>query len=143
MSIEENKALVRHFFEGYNMRDLNIIRESLASEHVQHQPPYPDVNSLDAFIEGESAWTAAFPDAIITIEDLVAEGDKVAGRVTFRGTHKGDMGDILPTGNRITASGIFISRFHGGKIVETWDSFDYLGFFQQLGVTPPLSEGEG
>ena len=141
MSTVENKAIVRRFFEGFNKWNMDVIRKTLAPDHVHHQPPYPDVTSLDDFIEGESAWTTAFPDAIVTIEDLVAEGDKVAGRVTFRGTHKGDMGDIPPTGNRITASGIFISRFDGGKIVETWDSFDYLGFYQQLGVIPPPGEG--
>ena len=143
MSTEENKAVVRRFFEGYNIRDLNEIRETLAHEHVQHQPPYPDVTNLDDFIEGESAWMIAFPDAIVTIEDLVAEDDKIAGRVTFRGTHKGDLGDVPATGNRITASGIFISRLEGGKIVETWDNFDYLGFFQQLGGIPSMDESEG
>jgi steroid delta-isomerase-like uncharacterized protein len=138
--VEANKAIIRRYFEGFNKWNVDVIRETLAPDHVYHHPPFPDSTSLDDFIEEESALKNAFPDRKATIEDLVAEGDKVACRVTISGTHTGAMGDIAPTGKRITATSIIINCLKDAKIVESWESFDYLGVFQQLGVIPPLGE---
>jgi predicted ester cyclase len=78
----------------------------------------------------------AFPDLNITIEDQIAEGDKVVTRWVGRGTQQGELQGIPPTGKQATTSGIAIDRIVSGKLVETWDQFDALGMMQQLGVVP-------
>jgi steroid delta-isomerase-like uncharacterized protein len=79
---------------------------------------------------------AAFPDFAVTVEDAVAEGDKVALRVTIRGTHQGALMGTPPTGKPIAISGMSLWRIADGKIVERWESADMLGLMQQLGVIP-------
>ena len=79
---------------------------------------------------------SAFPDFHTTIEDQIAEGDRVATRWTMRGTHEGEFRGIPATGNQISVTGIGIFRFSDGKVVESWDNFDQLGMMQQLGVVP-------
>ena len=81
-------------------------------------------------------YRSAFPDIQFTIEDLIAEGDKIVTRYTARGTHRGDLQGIPPTGRQVTVTGIIISRFANGKFVEGWLDFDALGMLQQLGVIP-------
>lgn len=82
----------------------------------------------------------AFPDVQMTIEDMIAEGDKVAVRYTFRGTQQGETQGIPPTGKYVNVPGIFICRCRDGKIVEEWDIWDDLGLLQQLGAISPLGE---
>ena len=81
---------------------------------------------------------SAFPDMQATIEDMIAEGDKVAVRYTGTGTHKGELMGIPATGKQIAVTGIEIIRIAGGKMVERWEAFDNLSFMQQLGVIPPM-----
>ena len=85
-----------------------------------------------------ATYRQAFPDIQTTMEDQVAEGDKVVTRFTARGTHQGESEDFgPPTGNRIEVTGITIERFsEEGKIVEDWTNFDALGLMQQLGLVP-------
>ena len=78
----------------------------------------------------------AFPDLTVTVEDLVAEGNKVAARWIWGGTHRGDMMGIPPTNKQVAATGTSIHRVAEGKIVESWFNFDALGMMQQLGVVP-------
>jgi predicted ester cyclase len=86
------------------------------------------------------AFFTAFPEQHVTVEDLIAEGDKVVSRYTFRATHQGEFMGVPPTGKGMTVSGIMISRFAGGKWVEDWDSPDALSLMQQLGAIPPMPE---
>lgn len=85
---------------------------------------------------------AAFPDGRWTIEDQVAEGDKVVTRFSFTGTHQGEFMGIAPTGKRVTTSGMVIDRIVEGKIVEEREEWDALGMMQQLGAVPPLGKAE-
>ncbi len=85
-------------------------------------------------------WRAGFPDLHITIEDIIAEGDKVATRATARGTHKGEFMNIPPTGKQVTVTSIAIQQIAGGKVVEVWVNIDHLGMMQQLGAVPPPGE---
>ncbi len=78
----------------------------------------------------------AFPDMQFTIEDVIAEGDEVVVRWTFRGTHQGELMGTPPINNQVTVTGMSIERVSGDKIVETWDNYDALGLMQQLGVIP-------
>jgi steroid delta-isomerase-like uncharacterized protein len=77
---------------------------------------------------------AAFPDINVTVEDVIAEGDKAVTRWTIRGTHRGELMGIAPTDKPIELKGITIHRIEGGKIVEEWERYDNLGMMQQLGV---------
>lgn len=83
---------------------------------------------------------SGFPDIKMTIEEVVAEGDKVVFRVTVHGTHKGEFKGIAPTGKQVTMTGMQIWRIEGGKIVEGWFNRDDLGLMQQLGVIPSLGQ---
>jgi hypothetical protein len=91
---------------------------------------------LKDFKQMESEWYDAFPDLHVTIDDMVAEGDKVAIRITWTGTHKGEIMGIPPTNKKVTGSLIAIDRFAGGKIVEDNGQFDALGLMRQLGLDP-------
>jgi predicted ester cyclase len=100
--------------------------------HQQYRP-----EGLKQFI---SLFRAGFPDLHFTIEDMIAAGDTVVVRQTYRGTHKGELMGISPTGKQVTITSIDIGRFTGGKLVEHWGATDSLGLLQQLGVVPPLGQ---
>lgn len=141
MSTEENKAILRRCFEeGWNQGNLAIFDELIATDFLYHAP---ETRGLEAFKQLTTAEMAAFPDLQITIEDMIAEGDKVVVRYTFRGTQEGETQGIPPTGKHVTVTGICICRCAGGQIVEEWENWDDLGLLQQLGAIPPLGEGEG
>ncbi len=100
----------------------------------------PDLQGLKQFV---TVVTAVFPDWHPTIEDMIAEGDKVVVRFTGSGTHKGEFMGIPPTGKQVTITAIAIQRIAGGKIVENWLQADMLGMMQQLGVVPPPGQPGG
>ncbi len=79
---------------------------------------------------------AAYSDGRITVDDQVAEGDKVASRWTGRGTHDGQLMGIAPTGRRVTVPGVTVSRLENGKVVEEWTNWDTLGMLRQIGAVP-------
>ena len=140
MSTEENKAVVRRMYEEWSKRNLAGIWELYAPDYVLHGAPFglsPDLAGLKQLY---TAPLTAFPDAHLVVEDLIAEGDKVVHRATLRGTHQGDLLGIPPTGKVVTVTGIYISRFAGGKCVEEWRNVDDLGLMQQLGVIPQLAQ---
>lgn len=143
MSTEENKNLLRRWWEALNQRNaLEIIDETYASDYVLHDPslsePVQGVQGVREFI---SAVIAGFPDAHYTIEDLIAEGDKVVQRLSVRGTHQGEFQGIPPTGKSAAVWLMVISRVANNKIVEEWQMVDSLGMMQQLGVIPAPGEG--
>ena len=134
MSIEENKALVRRAYALSTLKDMDAFFNFLAPEYVEHLPA-GDI-SLKQLKQGIPAFFTAFPDIHITIEDMVAEGDRVAVLMTSRGTHKGEYMGIPPTGNRIEMRNTCIIRIANGKFVEWWGTLDGLSMMQQLGVIP-------
>ena len=134
MNIEENKALVRHAFELMNRKELDTFFQLLDTGYVAHYA-IGDF-SLEQAKQFETMYFAAFPDAIATIEDILAEGDKVAIRVTWRGTHKGEFMNIAPTGNKIEMTNTLIFRIAVDKLAENWATIDELRLMQQLGVIP-------
>lgn len=141
MSAEENKALVlRDLEEIWSQGKLEVIDEIFAADFVGHTPGSPDIHGPEDDKQYVTIYRTAFPDMQLTIEDMIAEGDKVAVRWTFTGTHKGELMGIPPTGVQVTMTGISIGRFAGGKFVEGWDYGDALGLMQQLGAVPPLGE---
>ena len=139
MSVEENKAVLRRVAEEiFNKGDLAVVDEVIASNYVYHGSGGQEYKGPEGFKQIVTMFRTAFPDLRVTLEDMVAEGDKVAHRLTIRGTHKGELMGIAPTGKQVTISVVTISRFAGGKEVESWSNSDQLGMMQQMGVAPPM-----
>ncbi len=138
MSVEENKAIVRRATEEiFNRRNLAVIDELYATNFVSHGGTPEVTPDREGYKQFVTMSRTALPDFHTTIEDMIAEGDKVVQRFTAHGTHKGDFMGIPPTGKQVTVTGIAIDRIAGGKIVENWANMDMLGVMVQLGVVPP------
>ena len=141
MGTEENKALVRRCIEEpWNQRRLETIDELVAPDYVNHDPANPGVRSPQGLKQLVSTFVAAFPDIHFTIEEQIAEGDKVVTRWTARGTHRGALQGIAPTGKSSTVTGISIWRIANGKLAEEWANWDTIGMLQQIGVIPQMAQ---
>lgn len=122
---EQNKALVREVFaEMFNRQDLSAADRYYAEDFYSHNPSIP--SGREGFKQGFGAILVAFPDLHGTIEDMLAEGDRVMVRVTWTGTHRGTFIGFPPTGRTITFHSVDILRFENGKIAEHWDCADFL-----------------
>jgi steroid delta-isomerase-like uncharacterized protein len=119
-----------------NERNWTTIDALLAPDIVFHNASRT-IQGREAYKQFILMYFTAFPDAYVTIEDMIAEGDKVAWRYTATGTHQGDLFGIPPTGKSASVPGLVILRYAGGKVAEQWVNFDALGLMQQLGVIPP------
>lgn len=138
MSTEENKAIVRRFFEEIlNKGNMAVADELFAPNYRFHFPGAPEPTDSEGMKQTLTVFRTGFPDLHFTIEDLIAEGDKVAMRFAFRGTHNGEFQGIAPTGKQVSVTGIAVHRIVNGKIVEDRPALDQLGMLQQLGVIPP------
>ena len=138
MSTEDNKALVRRFYEEvFNQRNLALVDQLFTTNHVFHNPP-TTLHGREEFKQLLSVYITAFPDARFTVEEEIAEGERVASRYTFRGTHQGELLGIPPTGKQVTVTGIIINRIVNGQSAEGWLNFDALGMLQQLGALPAM-----
>ena len=138
MSTERNKELTRRWFEEvWNQRRAQTIDELLAPDAIAHglEPggadPRPGTAAFRKFWQN---FCGAFPDLRIEIEDVIAEGDKTAARFSFRGTHRGDHLGPPASSKPIVATGISITRWRNGQIVEGWNEFDAMRLFQQIGA---------
>src|SRR5947209_10646479 len=127
MSTEDNKATARSSFEEVmNNVNLAVIDEVFSPTYMLHAPSGL-VHGLEGFKQFVLGYRSAFPDALYTIEEMIAEGDKVVTRWSGTGRHLGELMGIPPTGKRATVTGISIGRYEGGKLVEEWLNFDALG----------------
>jgi steroid delta-isomerase-like uncharacterized protein len=120
MSAEENRAVVHRAEDLWNTGNLVIADEIYATEFINHDPGAPDVRDRETYKGFIAAVRAGMPDFHVTIEDMIAEGDKVASRWTASGTHQGELVGIPPTGKQVMWTGMTIYRFAEGKIVEAW-----------------------
>ncbi len=132
---EKNKSLLLRYFDEMNKGNESYLDEYFAADYIYHGPA-GELNVED-FKAMHSMFLFAFPDAIASVEDIIAVGDKVATRWKIRGTHKGELQGMAPTGKEVTITGIIITRVEGGKVVEEWEAFDQLSLMQQLGAIPP------
>jgi steroid delta-isomerase-like uncharacterized protein len=143
MSTERNKALVHRLYEEWNKGKeaaMAAIEELYAPAYVWHSTGvFPDMD-LAGMKQMTPAFFTAFPDLHYTLEDLIAEGDKVAARFTLRGTHQRDFLGMPPTGKQVSVTGIEIDRIEDDKVVESWANSDALGLMQQLGAIPPMAQ---
>ena len=133
---EESKNLVRRMYEEvWNKGRLEVIDEICALGYVGIGP-YGDELGPESVKRGVASRRTAFPDIHVTIEDMIAEADKVIARLTFRGTHRGEFQGIPPTDKEVIWTGIWIYRIANGKFVERWHNYDLPGLLRQLGAIP-------
>ena len=144
MSADENKALVRRFFEEiWNNKNIDVADQLIADDHINHDPASPmEVRGPDGFKQLARMYIAAHPDLRFTIEDQIAEGDMVVTRWTASGTQQGPLMGLPPTGKHATVSGIQTDRIAGGKLQESWVNWDTLGMLQQIGAVPAAAPAE-
>ena len=139
MLSETNKAVSRRFFEEvFGKGKLNVLDEIIANDHVNNGPgSLPGLPiGPDGAKQLVTVYRNAFPDVHFTIDEQVAEGDKVVTRWSAHGTHQGELAGIPATGKSSTVTGIAVDRIVNGKIAESWGIFDQFGMMQQLGVIP-------
>jgi steroid delta-isomerase-like uncharacterized protein len=137
MSAEENRALAQRFYaEIWNKGNLDAVADLLSGDFVDHAAPPGFPPGQEGAKQVFMMYRGAFPDFHLSVEDVIAEGDKVVARWVTQGTHQGELMGIPPTGKRVTVTGIDEFRIAGGKIAEHWAEFDMLGLMQQLGVAP-------
>ena len=135
MSLEENRAVAHRFFELHDAGELALVDGIVSADAIFHMPDEADnVEGAEQLKQHIVELRAAFPDVLHVVEDTVAEEEKVAVRVTFRGTHEGEYGGIAPTGRQTLFTVMMFLRMSEGKIVEGWADYDALGFMQQLGM---------
>ncbi len=142
MSADENKAVVRRFYEEViNGGNLAVVDEIVAPRVVDHSPGYPEYHSdPESIKQMVRDYRRAFPDMHDVVEDMMAEGDRVMVRWTGRGTHQGVLMGMEPSGKDVTFTGITVYRLENGKIVERWSEADELGMMRQLAVDTPVEQ---
>jgi len=133
MTTEEHKMIVRQFFEeAWNQQSLHVVDEIFAPTVIFNGQAV----TREALKQALAGRRVAFPDIQVTVDDQVAEGEKVSTRRTWRATHKGPYRGVAPTGKAVKWTQISVVRFSQGKIVEDWAVADELGILQQLGALP-------
>ena len=136
MTTEQNKAIVRRFFEAFEANDVAALNEVLAPNLVAYTHGSPDPQSRELMLQGISMWNASF-ETHFTTDEQIAEGDKVATRVTMLAIHnRGAFQGLPPTGKQVENSSVTIERLKDGKIVERRVIGDWIGMLQQLGLVP-------
>jgi steroid delta-isomerase-like uncharacterized protein len=142
---EENKVLTRRSWEIVTEGSLDTLEDALAEVYaddiILHEPD-EDVRGIEGLKQFVSMIRSAIPDLRITLEEDIAEGDKVVSRWRAQGTHQGELMGIAPTGNQVIITGITIHRIEEGKIVEEWENWDALGLMQQIGAIPSPEEAQ-
>jgi len=135
----KNKETVLAAFDAMNNGDLDALDDFIAADYIRHCPATPEIKitTLEAFKPFLTGWYEAFPDAVMTVQHLIAEDNMVAFWATFSGTHEGPMGPFLATGKRLDSQFSGMHRFADGKIVETWVTWDNMSDLKQLGLYPP------
>jgi C-1 hydroxylase len=136
MSLEENKAIVRRWIEAYNERNLNF-EEFIAPDYIDHTNKV-DVNGLKQLFK---MGLSAFPDWHETIEDIIAEGDKVWVLLSYSGTHTGDFMGLAPTGNKVSSKAVDIYRVSNRKLAEYWNVTDNVRIFAPIGAVEYTEKG--
>ena len=140
ISLEQNKAIIRCYYRDlWNKWDLEVADEIIDPNISFRGSLNVATSGLEGFKKYVRLVRSAFPDFYNSIDDLIAEGDKVVARLSYRGIHRGELFGIAPTGKQVTYTGIAIFRIKGGKIVNGWVSGDTLGLLQQLGAAPKFA----
>ena len=139
MSLEENEAIIRSLYEASNKHDVALLDEIIAPDFVDHTR---QLRGLDNSKKFEMMFIKGFPDYYETIEDIIAEGDKVWIHFKVTATHTGEYRGLAPTGKKIILTYLGIYRIADGKVVERWSVYDLLDAYKQLGVIEFTEQGE-
>lgn len=143
MSAEENRAVIRRAYdELWNEREVSVVDELVAEDFLNHAAPPGRQRGRQGLKDVVRMFEGAFPDFRYEVEDVISEGEKVAVRDVFTGTHRGEFMGVPATGNRVAMEAIHIYRFGGGKLAEHWVARDDLGMMRQLGAVPALGRGK-
>ena len=135
--MSDNKGLVRRVCEeAINKGNFGVLEEVLGTDYVYREPTIGEKRGKTAIRELMTMYRNAFPDLKMTIEEQIAEGDKVVTRWTATGTQRGEFMGVRPTGKQSRVQGIVVTRFANGKIVEETEIYDALGMLRQLGALP-------
>lgn len=134
MSEEENKASVVRFYQELDKKNFGIYADLCAYSFISHFPGNQKPQNREEREQISRLYYDAIPDIQHTVDDIIADRDKVAARLTAKGTHTGSFRGMEPTGNEVLFTGMRFYRFEGGKIAEEWASLDTLLLMQQLGV---------
>jgi predicted ester cyclase len=141
MSMQQNKAIeYRMVAEALNKGNLGVV--CLVSDFVYHGPDGMEIKGTDDYKKFLAGLRTAYPDIHVKIEDILAEGDLVATRTTCTFTFTGPAGAIVPTGKRVSMAGTILDRFKGDRLAETWEFYDRLDLYQQLGLIPQNRQSE-
>ena len=140
-AIDTHKQIVTREIEAlWNNHELTTIDELYSADSVLQYPGQPPIRGRDQLRQFVEMYLSAFPDLSMTIDDMIAEGDRVACRYTQQGTHEGRLLGLAPTHNRIQITGIAIRRFEDRAVAELWLNDDSVGLLRQLGVFPRLRQ---
>lgn len=135
MSIKENKDIARRFVQVWGNGNPDLIDELADASLAVHYPIFPQIiHGKEMFKKVIMGFRSAFPDSALSIEDEIAEDDKVVVRWSFSGTHQGSLLGIPPSGKKVKWTGITIYRIKEGKVTEEVGEEDFLGFFRQIGL---------
>jgi predicted ester cyclase len=145
-SLEENQRLIEYYTDQvWTQGHLEVVNQLVAADYRVHIGETTLVERIEEHKQAVAVTRAAFPDMRFTVEDAIAQGDKVVARIVGRGTHLGPyshpvFGELAPTGRAIVVHEICIYRIAGGKLVDCWPQFDRLGLLQQLGALPAAQD---
>jgi steroid delta-isomerase-like uncharacterized protein len=135
MPAEENRAVIRRAYEElWNKRNVDVVDEMVAEDFLNHAAPAGRQRGRQGLKDVVRMFAVAFPDFRYEVEDVISEGDKIAVRDVFIGTHQGDFMGVPATGNHVTMEAIHIYRFSAGRLAEHWVARDDLGMMRQLGA---------
>ena len=134
MTKQDNLAAQEKFGKAVNTGQLELLRDVIAADVVDHDPAPDQGAGPDGYIRMFGALRTSFPDFAVSVDQVVIDDDKIAIAYTITGTQKGEFLGVAPTGRKIRARGVQIARFQDGKMVERWGSSDQLGILQQIGV---------
>jgi predicted ester cyclase len=138
MTVEENKAIVRRFYESFAANDEAGLEQALAPELEAYTHNQPDPQGRDAHLAGIRMWNGAFADTRFTIGGQIAEGDEVVTLLTMHASHtRGEFQGLAPSGRHVEVTGVSVERIKDGRIAHRRVISDWLGMLQQLGITPP------
>lgn len=138
MSLEKNKSLVLGFIDAYNTRKLDLVDDFVSPDYIDHEKNIGREGLKQLIAMGVNA----FPDWHETVEDIIAEGDKVWVLLSYAGTHKGEFMGLSPTGRKITSKAVDIYRIVDGKLAEYWNVTDNLNIFKQVGAVEITEKGK-
>jgi steroid delta-isomerase-like uncharacterized protein len=140
MSSHDSKETVRRFYDALNSDNLDEVDRYLASDIVDHNPFPGQEPGLEGLKKLRRQVSSGLSDYRVEVHDMIAEGDKVAARVTYLGRHTGELQGFPPTGKEVSISATDMFRLSGGKIVDWWSNWDQFGFLTQLGAIPETGE---